>query len=81
MKRSHSLDYHFDNQLLIFVLHNHYNVIPYEFCLKIMNLDFDGYDMNKMKDSIRLNMNNYFVFKIHLHKDRKVNYPNDIDLK
>lgn len=41
MKNNHSLDYHFDNQSLAFVLHNHYNVIPYYFYQKIFNLNYN----------------------------------------
>lgn len=41
MKNNHSLDYHFDNQLLTFTLHNHYNVIPYYFCQKIFDLNYN----------------------------------------
>jgi len=26
-------------------------------------------------------MNNYLAFKIHLHMDHKLSYPNDIDSK
>jgi len=41
MKNNHSLDYRFDNQSLVFVLHNRYDVIPYYFYQKIFNLNYN----------------------------------------
>ena len=41
MKNNHSLDYRFDNQSLVFVLHNHYDVILYYFYQKIFNLNYN----------------------------------------